>query len=1232
MKKKLISSFLIVLLCLCSLILVSCVPTGEECQHDWQRLDEGEFNCIYGSVVDYECSKCHSHNSQKQPPSGHVMENGVCKNCMAGLSFQENDDGTLRVDGFYDPIISYYGNDIDSLPNDQKNYLITEIEIPSELDGKTVTVIGSYCFSNQSGLTSITIPNTVTKIEQHAFDKCTRLDKIEIPDSVTELGDYVFLDCIGLTSFDNVKLPSSMCEIPEGFFSSCGFTEVTVPSNITYIGMDAFYSCQSLEKISLHNGITTVINSFNECDNIKEIYYDVANGENVDFGFYMYSEGLNGISVHIGPSVEIIPSHTFEYLDLKSLTFDENSICHTIGEQAFLYCTGLTELNLPSSVTTVEKEAFAQCSDIASLTLGENLQNVGYQAFHGFLALENVYYNASNLEIDNEYVLWGYYNGKFTQAEKKIVLHIGENVENIVNIFHGTEISKINISSLDKWFKFTSFAPYSEEGLFIDGSPITSIVVPSDVTEVNVCFGGCTEVKEIVIHDGVTKIADSAFEGCTGTEILTIGKGVCSIGELAFADMFNLKTLNYNAQSLTDYFVHYYTGGPFRDMGKDTENGTTIYFGSEVSAFENHMLYGASVGTVVIPSIEQIFSEGFELPNATNGVLVGGEAVSVLVIPESVTEIPSGAFLENLSITEVVFHSGITKIGDSAFERCLNLTKISNLPSGCEIGAYAFNNCPIEALEIPNGATLGELAFASCNLTEITLGENVTLAQNSFSFANVECLELKNGTSVSTFALYGAKLGELKIGEGVTIEEDAFYGATIDGIYCDYAESNINENAFLHSSSPDDGTIITIVDSADILSKLSNLHVNEINLEMTLAEYCQKDFEASVFSLSQKVLIDGEEISGALVIPNGVTYIGNNAFFASNITSVSIPSSVEEIGAFAFDSCYRLEAINGGENVKKCGENAVNYDLVSETLYNGIYYKFNTISRLESTDITSVSIREGTKQIPERFFEGCQGLLHVYVPNGCEIGAKAFYNTNTGIRILLENASYPGGDWRILAETQTGNVLIGGMAYVNGVQTQIGSIVDGVLYDSESKFAYYNNCVTGYFGNEKNLVIPSTLGTQNITAIDERAFIGLGIESAECGTVSEVGEYSFALCTALKSIQMKNATEIGSLAFQGCTKLTSVNMEKAIYIRAGAFYGCSSLSEITIPSTVKYINNLAFYECNGLEKVTFESPASRWYLEGSSGIILSVDNPAQNAKYLKNTYSNYGWINETEIQ
>ena len=90
------------------------------------------------------------------------------------------------------------------------------LEIPSKIDGKSVTSIGDYAFEGCNSLTSVTIPDSVTTIENGAFYSCDSLTSIVIPDSVTTLGDDVFARCKSLTS-------------------------ITIGNSVTTIGDFAFY-------------------------------------------------------------------------------------------------------------------------------------------------------------------------------------------------------------------------------------------------------------------------------------------------------------------------------------------------------------------------------------------------------------------------------------------------------------------------------------------------------------------------------------------------------------------------------------------------------------------------------------------------------------------------------------------------------------------------------------------------------------------------------------------------------------------------------------------------------------------------------------------------------------------------------------------------------------------------------------------------------------------------------
>ena len=60
----------------------------------------------------------------------------------------------------------------------------TEIVIPSEIGGKTVTRIGNYAFRNCSGLTSIVLPDSLKTIGDYAFCNCSGLSGIDLPDSL----------------------------------------------------------------------------------------------------------------------------------------------------------------------------------------------------------------------------------------------------------------------------------------------------------------------------------------------------------------------------------------------------------------------------------------------------------------------------------------------------------------------------------------------------------------------------------------------------------------------------------------------------------------------------------------------------------------------------------------------------------------------------------------------------------------------------------------------------------------------------------------------------------------------------------------------------------------------------------------------------------------------------------------------------------------------------------------
>ena len=98
-----------------------------------------------------------------------------------------------------------------------------DIIIPEKVKGNDgveyiVASLGTSCFKDCSGLTSITIPSSVTSLSNYCFYGCRGLTSITIPSSVTSLGEFCFSDCSGLKS---ITIPSSVTSLGDRCFNDC---------------------------------------------------------------------------------------------------------------------------------------------------------------------------------------------------------------------------------------------------------------------------------------------------------------------------------------------------------------------------------------------------------------------------------------------------------------------------------------------------------------------------------------------------------------------------------------------------------------------------------------------------------------------------------------------------------------------------------------------------------------------------------------------------------------------------------------------------------------------------------------------------------------------------------------------------------------------------------------------------------------------------------------------------
>ena len=165
--------------------------------------------------------------------------------------------------------------------------------IKSVIIPNSVSYIGKYCFLQCKNLKNVTFSTNLTYVGEGAFMDCYLLNKVDLPDSVTHIGGLAFHDCREL---QDIKLPDGLLHIKEDVFSCTGLTSIVIHKNINRIGDNAFSWCGSLKSVDIADGVTQIgdqsfshctalenivistgvflyHSTFEDCQNLKTIYY-----------------------------------------------------------------------------------------------------------------------------------------------------------------------------------------------------------------------------------------------------------------------------------------------------------------------------------------------------------------------------------------------------------------------------------------------------------------------------------------------------------------------------------------------------------------------------------------------------------------------------------------------------------------------------------------------------------------------------------------------------------------------------------------------------------------------------------------------------------------------------------------------------------------------------------------------------------------------------------------------
>ena len=620
---------------------------------------------------------------------------------------------------------------------------ITSLQLPDGL-----VSLGNGAFENCASLVgTITFPQGIEIIPDAAFSGCVSINGFISNSVINEIGARAFAGCISLEG--HLSIPVGVNKIGNEAFKDCNkITEVEIPESVLEIGENIFAGCSSMvaceasaidpsewigewevntEKptLTVHSGarVNYVNKGWDKFFNINELpdNYVYSDADDVArtisiAGFSQYAI-INGFTEEVAPlstavyegkvySVIAITGNAFSNnTSVKRVTLPEGVV--TLGEKAFYYCSELSEVRMPNSLSVIGNRAFSNCANLKGITFNPGLEKIGDYAFE-YAGL------SGTLEIPGSVKTIGSY--AFSSCRNISALILNEGLERIeLMAFYGCDIT--GELTFPEGVKYIGSRIVSSQNL-------THLVLPSTVETIeNFAFAYCSNLQKVVSAAEIpASLAapsnySSVFPGRELDIPLYIPYGAAhSYEENNWGLYFKLVEPAVYAFDIIDSEAKTVAIAGFSEMaiangynqGEISIPSTTMIDDVEytvVAIAEEAFRDSKISGTVVIPSnILSIGAYAFsgcteitkvELPDIStipDGIFEGCRKLMSVNMPASLKSVSPYAFAET-AITELVFPAGFESVDQRAFLNCADLITIVFPASLVLIDAEAFNGC-----------------------------------------------------------------------------------------------------------------------------------------------------------------------------------------------------------------------------------------------------------------------------------------------------------------------------------------------------------------------------------------------------------------------------------------------------------------------------------------------------------------------------------------------------------
>lgn len=1177
---------------------------------------EGGSEVSFGSSA---FSNCTSLTEFYIPASVTEISTSVFSGCdsLAAVYVDENNPNYTDIDGVL------FNKDVTEI-------LFYSFGMPSEyVLPETVTTIGKSVFEGNENLKSITIGKNVTSIDTEAFMGCVNLEEVIFEAGGTgdiTFGSNVFADCIALTS---VALPERVTSTGYAMFTRCyGLESVVLPAGFTTFGSTTFNYCISLATVSiagqqavegtavipsgvkeisssafqktairhvvLPNGLETISsNAFN-----NSALEEITLPETLTTIGGVYALGnLDITELYIPSSVTTISSYAFgNNRKLRTVTFGAGVSITSIEADTFLNCTSLTSLVLPETVTEISSAAF-DGSGLKEIYIPAATEDISSSAFSDCLSLATITVAAENknyMSLDG--VLYEKdENGNPVTLMLCPVANTGKNgtfelviPETVTLVNNSAFNGNLNITKVE----FTSTQPLT----------ISSSSSPSATTS---AFAYAEALRTVVLPEGMTELRNYTFAYCDALESIVIPASVEEIGNYAFAYCSNLKSVTFAENSkLTSFGTYVFRGNSslqsidipvgVEEIGTgvfwDCSSLETVSIPANLTTINNQAFRGCNslVEFIVDPANTAFYVSNGTLYEAGGSIYVHaiGRDESVAVIPEGTTSIGAYAFYGRTDIESIVIPASVTSIGDYAFYNCTNLKTVvfANGGESLSIGGRAFYGCSaLTSITLPKRVnSIGTYIFYNCtSLEEVVFEKDIAISLIPSS-AFQGCTSLDSIVIPKSVIELGGSAFRASGISSITFED----GSLLNKI----GSSAFRECASLTSIAIPAG--VTALSSTYTFGDCTNLKTVTHSLTTLPANSFVNCTSLTDFDFSTVTSIAGTAFQNCTSLTSAdltfATSVGASAFAGcTSLVSVVWPTRVDVINKGVFSGCTSLSSVSLGTAVTEIGESAFS----------------------DCTSLTAIDLPSGLQEIGNYAFSGCVNLASVNVPSTVtSLGSNIFRNCP-----LIEN--FP-----ISSSGSSGYVVQDGILFSEDMSTLIaypaGKGGDYVVPDYVTTIgagAFAGSAVTSVTLHSGITSIPSyafsgckQLTTlvlpDSITSIGTYAFEYSGIKSLVLPDgITTVNSYLFR-GSAIESVTIPGSvTSIATYAFEGCASLTEVIfLEGTARMSFGnyAFANCTALRTITIPDRVRSsegrtgaitdgIGDYCFAGCTSLETVLF---------------------------------------------